>query len=656
MNHHRRQIWLAVATGILFLGNLSCAAPVLADNIPANNQQLTVQRSTTTAEDNTQVAAKVDNQSATSIARQISSGQLNAQQVVDHTYQKINDENPRLNNVIYQDPADAQQQVQRLQQSSQNPAQDQKQDKPFYGTPILIKGLGQAYKGYSNTNGLPYLEGNTYGYTKNFVKKLQDMGFIIVGSTNYPELGLINVTDSNLYGVAHNPWSLDHNTGGSSGGAAASVAAGIVPVATGNDAGGSLRIPASWSGVIGLKPTQGIILGDSSIPSVGNFAETRNIDDTITLFKGVMNPRRAALLKATPANLRSLKIAYSLTSPVGTSVSKDAQQAILDAVKFLRRQGFTVVEQNSPVDGVKMMQSYYLGALADGSVANFMANQKLHRNLTAADVTNHLISPMTYALYEANRKAPRDTLQKYRAELKLISQQMTAFHEEYPIYLTPTTATVAPLNSEPAFLPDNVQKILKIKDLPFDQQMQLIYDSWLHGLSKTPFTQLANLSGEPALSLPTYVNAAGLPLGIQLQGPNGSDLTLLELGRLFEENHKLIFLNNYLAAKSFGTASEKIVPITGAANVDSIAAESRTGQDALASDLTANQINGELAKTASSTQANPMRRGGYQGSQNTKKNGEEILPQTGDGSAYVLASLGLLSALFSTLFLYRRHN
>lgn len=656
MNHHRRQIWLTVATGILFLGNLSCAAPVLADNIPADNQQLTVQRSTTTAEDNTQVAAKVDNQSATSIARQISSGQLNAQQVVDHTYQKINDENPRLNNVIYQDPADAQQQVQRLQQSSQNPAQDQKQDKPFYGTPILIKGLGQAYKGYSNTNGLPYLEGNTYGYTKNFVKKLQDMGFIIVGSTNYPELGLINVTDSNLYGVAHNPWSLDHNTGGSSGGAAASVAAGIVPVATGNDAGGSLRIPASWSGVIGLKPTQGIILGDSSIPSVVNFAETRNIDDTITLFKGVMNPRRAALLKATPANLRSLKIAYSLTSPVGTSVSKDAQQAILDAVKFLRRQGFTVVEQNSPVDGVKMMQSYYLGALTDGSVANFKANQKLHRNLTAADVTNHLISPITYALYEANRKAPRDTLQKYRAELKLISQQMTAFHEEYPIYLTPTTATVAPLNSDPAFLPDNVQKILKIKDLPFDQQMQLIYDSWLHGLSKTPFTQLANLSGEPALSLPTYVNAAGLPLGIQLQGPNGSDLTLLELGRLFEENHKLIFLNNYLAAKSFGAASEKIVPITGAANANSIAAESRTGQDALASDLIANQINGEHAKTASSIQANPMRRGAYQGSQNTKNNGEEILPQTGDGSAYVLVSLGLLSALFGTFSLYRRHN
>lgn len=108
---------------------------------------------------------------------------------------------------------------------------------------------------------------------------------------------------------------------------------------------------------------------------------------------------------------------------------------------------------------------------------------------------------------------------------------MTAFHTEYPVYLTPTTATVAPLNSDPAFLPEYVNKLLKIKELPFDQQMQLIYDAWLHGLSKTPFTQLANLAGEPALSLPIYVNVAGLPLGIQLEGSKGSDFLLLALGK-----------------------------------------------------------------------------------------------------------------------------
>lgn len=554
MKRHQRRLWLTLAAGVLLLGNLSIAAPAFADpatTASASEQTTAVsQRQTASTASSTsqasagdndqQVAAKVDNQSATSIAQAVQTGQLNDQQVIDHTYQHINQENGRLNNVIYQDPANARQQVEKLASGS-------KANKPFYGVPILIKGLGQAYKGYPNTNGLPYLVGNKYSYTKNFVQKLQNMGFIIVGETNFPELGLINITNSNLNGVAHNPWALNRNTGGSSGGATASVAAGIVPIATGNDAGGSLRIPASWSGVIGLKPTQGIIVGDPLSPSVVNFAETRDITDTITLFKGLMNPARASMEKPVPTNLRSLKIAYSLKSPVNTPVSQEAKEAVLNAVKFLRSQGFTVVEQDSPVDGVKLMQNYYLAALDDGSVANYLAQMKLHRNLTASDVTNHLVSPMTYALYEASRKAPKNVGQQFRAELALVNRQMVAFHQQYPIYLTPTTATVAPLNSDPAFLPANVQRLLKIKGLPFNQQMQLIYDSWLHGLSKTPFTQLANLAGDPALSLPTYVSAAGLPLGIQLEGFKGSDLILLAFGKIFEENHQFKFLNTYRA-------------------------------------------------------------------------------------------------------------
>ncbi|MCC3238319.1 cell wall anchor protein, partial [Pediococcus acidilactici] len=119
----------------------------------------------------------------------------------------------------------------------------------------------------------------------------------ILGETNYPEMGLINITNSNLNGVAHNPWNLLFNTGGSSGGATASVAANEVPIATGNDAGGSLRIPASWSGVIGLKPTQGLIVGDSTTPSVVNFADTRDITDTQTLLKGLTNPKQAQMLQ-----------------------------------------------------------------------------------------------------------------------------------------------------------------------------------------------------------------------------------------------------------------------------------------------------------------------------------------------------------------------
>lgn len=511
-------------------------------------------------QDNTQTDVKVDvqssktikndeDQSALAIAQQVKDQQIDSQQLVNDTYQKIA-ENKDLNSVIYQDPVNARQQVNALPDTNTNSEQ------PFYGVPILIKGLGQAYKGYPNTNGLPYMEDNRYGYTKNFVAKLQKMGFVIVGETNYPELGLINVTDSNLYGPAHNPWDLTRNAGGSSGGAAASVAAGIVPIATGNDAGGSLRIPASWSGVIGLKPTQGIILGDSLTPSVVNFAETRRIDDTIKLFEGLLDPKRKSLLREFPLKLQDLKIAYSLKSPVGSVVSADAKAAVLNAVAFLRQQGFQVVEKDSPVDGVKLMRAYYLGALSDGTVANYLTQQKLHRNLQASDVTEHLISPMTYALYEASKKAPKETKQIYNNELALVAAQMKSFHEEYPIYLTPTTATVAPLNSDPAFLPADVAKILQMAKMPFDQQMDVIYNAWYHGLSKTPFTQLANLAGEPALSLPTYVNAQGLPLGIQLEGEKGSDLILLALGKLFEEKGKLIFLSNYQKLDNAAQPSE----------------------------------------------------------------------------------------------------
>lgn len=491
-------------------------------------------RSSKVIKDPSTIATMVQGKSATEIANMIKDNQLDPQSLLDYTYSKIKADNPKLNSVIYTDEEQANQQLANLTHSSDTA--------PFYGVPLLLKGLGQAYKGYPNTNGLTFEADNKYGYTKNFVQKLQKMGFIITGETNFPELGLINVTKSILNGDANNPWDTTRNPGGSSGGSAAAVADGLVPVATGNDAGGSLRIPASWSGVIGLKPTQGLILGDSTSPSVVNFVETKDIQDTQTLLQGLMNPSRAKNLLSVPSNLKQLKIAYTYQSPVGTPVSDDAKAAVTQAVNFLRSQGFTVVEQAAPVDGIKLMHTYFLGALDDGTVANYLANQFLHRNLTASDVDT-VVSPMTYALYEASKKAPKTVSAQWKAELKLVNDQMTTFHQKYPIYLTPTTATVTPKNDDPAFLPNYVEQLKNIKTLDFNAQMQLIYDAWLHGLTKTPFTQLANLSGEPALSLPTYLNAQNLPLGIQFEGVKGSDQILLALGKYFEDHGQFKLLD-----------------------------------------------------------------------------------------------------------------
>ncbi|WP_235803187.1 amidase family protein [Lentilactobacillus sunkii] len=350
--------------------------------------------------------------------------------------------------------------------------------------------------------------------------------------TNYPEMGLINVTTSKLYGAASNPWNKNDNPGGSSGGAAASAADGMVPLAGGNDAGGSIRIPASWTGLIGLKPTQGIITGDGSSIGAVNFAETKTMQDTNSLFESMLNPSKASQVPAAPTDLKGMTIAYTTKSPVGTPVSDDAVQAVQNAVSFLKSQGFNMVEVDSPVDGVKLMQTYFMSATSSGSTANFLINQKTKSNMTFDQV-----SPVTWALYQASLKLPANARTTYTNELALIDQQMTAFHQKYPLYLTPTTATTAPSNDDPAFLPEYVDQLKNIGSLDSPQQLQLIYDAWLHGLTKTPFTQLANFAGEPAISLPTYVSpSSGMPLGIQLEAGKNQDRLLLKMGDLFESH------------------------------------------------------------------------------------------------------------------------
>ena len=134
-------------------------------------------------------------------------------------------------------------------------------------------------------------------------------------------------------------------------------------------------------------------------------------------------------------------------------------------------------------------------------------------------------------------------------ENELVDRQMTDFHKKYPLYLTPTTAKTAAKNSDPAYLPKYTKRLHQIAKLDHKKQIQLIYDAWMHGLAKTPFTQLANVSGEPALSLPTYVSKKGLPLGVQFEAAKGQDQLLLEIGQLFQDEGQLQFLDDHLDDK-----------------------------------------------------------------------------------------------------------
>ena len=469
--------------------------------------------------------------SATKLAQMIREKKITSSQLVKISCALIHAEDSQLNSVISLREQAALNEAAALKDTGQ----------PFYGVPLLIKGLGQELTGEANTRGLVPLKNRVAAKTSDYVKRVQSLGFIIIGQTNFPELGLTNTTKSKLYGTAHNPWNSNYNTGGSSGGAVAAVAQGFVPLATGNDAGGSLRIPASFTGVIGLKPTQGVVVGDDLIPSTVNFVNARDIKDVKEYFAGVVSETRAEkLVQKAPKNLKKYQVAYSLKSPVGTKVSFAACEAVLQAVDFLRSQGFTVVNTDAPVDGIKLMMTYYTESTPTGTQAN-----KLIKKYTGADMKYADVSPMTWALYQADKKQPDSTKKDVQAEIDLVDRQMSEFHQKYPLYLTPTTAQTAAKNSEPQYLSDDVKKLRDIASCTHFEQIKTIYDAWLPALAKTPFTQLANLSGESALSLPTYVAKNGLPLGIQFEAAKGQDQLLLEIGQLFQEHQQLKFLQEY---------------------------------------------------------------------------------------------------------------
>ena len=227
-------------------------------------------------------------------------------------------------------------------------------------------------------------------------------------------------------------------------------------------------------------------------------------------------------------------IAYTTESPAGTPVSAEAKEAVAEAVAFLKDQGYTLVEVKHPVDGERLMKNYYTVAAGSAGIADFMARQKLKRPLERNDV-----ELLTWALFQTGKNITSEETTAAWTDIALQAQAMDEFYQQYPILLTPTTAATAPSIDNPLLKPEHAAQMEKIDQLSPAEQKQLIYDQWLTAFTYTPFTQQANLFGHPALSVPTYVSKEGLPLGIQFNSALNEDRTLLQLGALFENNHKI---------------------------------------------------------------------------------------------------------------------
>lgn len=477
-------------------------------------------------------------------ANKIREGKMTSVQLVEAALENIESLNNILNAVTNTQAESSLARAQRLDDALNKMDEETKEHlAPFYGVPILLKDLGQNQANFPSTSGSKLFKNSLAQQTDNFVKKIEENGFVIVGRTNTPEFGFKNISDSKLHGDVKSPIDLSRNPGGSSGGAASALKAGIVPIVTASDGGGSIRIPASFNGLIGLKPTRGRIpVGPGSYrgwqgASI-NFALTKSVHDTFTLLKGMQIEQFESpfiLPKMSVSELEMPKekftIAYTLESPIGSTVSDKAIEAVKLTINHLKELGHHVIQKAPEVDGIKAMESYY--KMNGVETAKMMASieSALQRAMSIGDM-----ELMSWALY---RSGLTISGVEYSAVINLwddLTVKSEAFFSENNIdfLLMPTTNDVAPLQHQFQLSSELSQKLTNIDAFNSQEQQTLIWKMFEDSLEWTPFTQQQNLTGQPAISLPIYETSAGLPLGVQFSSSKGNEYKLLQLALQLE--------------------------------------------------------------------------------------------------------------------------
>ena len=527
--------------------------PIFADNnAKANDESTTVAATQPAAQPTFQkepkeisnkipiTVSEYKQKSALELAQLIREKKVTSEELVNLAYKTIDQENPKLNAVLTKEngniPAaikeqaysDAKEIDSRIKAgtASSNPVNWEEQ--PFLGVPTLIKGLDQIKNGDAS-NGVYFNKGKVSKNDLMVAKEFRKLGFVILGQTNYPELGTRNITDSKLFGPAGNPADPSRNTGGSSGGSAGAVASGMVPIASASDAGGSIRIPASWTGLIGLKPTGHVV----------KFPLVKTIEDAKVYFDKT-NISKPKTLEEVPSDLKKLKVAYTLKTPLkDVELSEDGKKAVLKAVDFLKAQGFEVEEVNEfPVDGYEGIRTYTVGAIGGA----YAQAAKL-----ANETTKYELDPATYALGTSTisrGKVVGNTDISSAKPASTYIKQMDDFYKKYDLFLMATNAVTAPSNDkniDPYVDPEVEKKLYNINSIKDPKErFDLLVKQWEPMMKRTPFTWLFNLTGNPSISLPVYKNENNLPLGVMFAGRNNSEKILLEMGQLFQDNKQFI--------------------------------------------------------------------------------------------------------------------
>ncbi len=421
------------------------------------------------------------------------------------------------------------------------------QDVPFFGVPFLLKDLLAELKGSAISQASNSTRNDISKENSEITNHYLKMGLVIFGKTNLPEFGIMGTTEPKAFGPTRNPWNLNHSTGGSSGGTAAAVALGIVPLAAGGDGGGSLRIPASCCGVFGLKPTRGRVsngpfFGELWDGATAQHVISRSVRDSAvaldhSLGVSTASPYRVELPGLSYAGLQGkkgprLKIAFTTKHPLGMRMDEDAVKAVHETVALLKSLGHQVEEAEYGVDGKALARSYI--TMVAGQVAAQVEETKKR-------LGKHVTSQMeliTRALHLVGRSLSASKYVEERNQWHVYSQQMHNFFAQYDLALTPTMARRPVKIGE---LDPKWHEVIGLNTAIFLGAgkpliaVGLIDQMANQSLEVVPYTQLANLTGLPAMSVPLYWCADKLPMGSHFMAPLGREDRLFQLAFELEE-------------------------------------------------------------------------------------------------------------------------
>jgi amidase len=416
---------------------------------------------------------------------------------------------------------------------------------PFAGVPFLLKDLDMDYAGEKLTMGSMAAKDFVAPHNAELVNRYLMAGVVIAGSTNAPELGLKATTETALHGATRNPWDTERTPGGSSGGSGAAVAAGYVPMAGAADGGGSIRIPAAYNGLFGLKPSRGRVpLG----PDAGELWEgcvcsnvvSRSVRDSAAMLDTLQGPAvgdpfviaapERAYKDEVGAKVETLRVGFSVASPIGGRVEAENVAAVMSAAKLLESLGHRVEEAAPAVDGKALSAAYmtmYFGHVA--------AAVNRVRRLTGSPET--MFDMDTRALALLGRALSAETFVTSRHGWNDFARAVGRFHERYDVYVTPTTA-MGPAKIGALVTPKAQQNLaglmIALKAGKLLLKSGIIDKLAFENLERTPFTQLANLTFCPAMSVPLHWGADGLPVGVQFSAKFGAEGLLFRLAGQLE--------------------------------------------------------------------------------------------------------------------------